>query len=51
MVYYNKWRIKWQKKKNKIKFDRKELIVTIVVLIAAIILGFIAGKSMFDSLH
>ena len=39
------------KKKNKIKVDKKELIVTIVVLIAAIILGFIAGKALFDAMY
>ena len=39
------------KKKNKIKVDRKELIITIVVLVAAIILGFLLGKNLFDSLY
>lgn len=38
-------------KKNKVKVDKKELIVTIVVLVAAIVLGFIAGKAMFDALY
>lgn len=36
-------------KKNKV--NKKELIITIVVLIGAIIVGFIAGKVMFDSLY
>ena len=38
-------------KKNKPKVNKKELIVTIVVLIAAIILGFIAGKALFDAMY
>ena len=39
------------KEKNKIKVDKKELIVTIVVLVAAVILGFIAGKALFDAMY
>ena len=39
------------KKKNKPKVNKKELIVTIVVLIASIILGFIAGKALFDAMY
>ena len=39
------------KKKNKVKVDKKEVIVTIVVLVAAVILGFIAGKTLFDALY
>lgn len=38
-------------KKNKPKVDKKELIVTIVVLVAAIVLGFIAGKALFDAMY
>ena len=38
------------KKKNKVKVDKKELIVTIIVLLASIVLGFLLGKSLFDSL-
>ena len=39
------------KKNNKTKVNKKELIVTIVVLIAAIIIGFIAGKALFDAMY
>ena len=39
------------KKQNKIKVDKKELIVTIVVLVAAIGLGFFLGKALFDALY
>lgn len=39
------------KKKNKVKVDKKEIIVTVIVLVAAIILGFIFGKALFDALY
>lgn len=39
------------KKKNKSKVDKKELIVTIVVLLAAIVLGFFIGKALFDAMY
>ena len=39
------------KKKNKSKVNKKELIVTIVVLVAAIIVGFYAGKALFDAMY
>ena len=42
---------KKNKTKQKIKVDKKEIIVTTIVLIAAIILGFIAGKALFDALY
>lgn len=38
-------------KKNKTKVNKKELIITIVVLAAAIVLGFIAGKALFDAIY
>ena len=38
-------------KKNQIYVDKKELIITIVVLVAAIILGFVAGKALFDAFY
>lgn len=38
-------------KKNKTKTSKKELIITIVVLVAAIILGFIVGKELFDAVY
>lgn len=39
------------KTKNKIKVDKKELIVTIVVLVAAIVLGFFIGKALFEAMY
>lgn len=33
------------------KINKKELVITIIVLIASIILGFIIGKSMFEALY
>ena len=39
------------KNKNKIKIDKKELIVTIVVLLAAIVLGFLIGKELFEVMY
>ena len=38
-------------KKNKPKVDKKELIVTIVVLLAAIVLGFFIGKALFEAMY
>lgn len=38
-------------KKNKTKTSKKEIIITIVVLVAAIILGFIVGKELFDAVY
>ena len=38
-------------KTKKTKSNQKEIIITIVVLIAAIILGFIAGKALFDAMY
>ena len=35
--------------KNKI--NKKELIITIVVLAVAIIIGFIAGKALFEVIY
>lgn len=35
-------------KKNKKSINKKELIVTIVVLVGAIVLGFIIGKHLFE---
>jgi hypothetical protein len=38
------------KKKNKAKINKKEIIITICVLLGAIILGFTAGKALFEAL-
>lgn len=52
MLYLIKiWRNIMANKKKKVKVDKKELIVTIVVLVAAIIIGFIAGKALFDAMY
>lgn len=39
------------KKKNKEKVDKKEIIITVIVLVAAIALGFFLGKTLFDALY
>lgn len=36
-------------KKNKIKVDKKEIIITVVVLVSALVLGIFLGKELFDS--
>ena len=38
-------------KKNNVKLNKKELIITIVVWLGAIIIGFIAGKFLFDVVY
>lgn len=38
-------------KKDKSKINKKELIITVVVLILSVIIGFIIGKAMFDALY
>lgn len=38
-------------KKNKLTVAKKEIIVTIVVLVASIVLGFLIGKELFDSMY
>lgn len=38
-------------KKNKSKVDKKELIITIVVLLVAIVLGFFIGKALFEAMY
>lgn len=38
-------------KKNKIKIDKKELIITIIVLTVSVIVGFIAGKTLYDIMY
>lgn len=38
-------------KKAKAKIDKKELIITVVVLLVAIIVGFIAGKAIFEAFY
>ena len=38
-------------KKNKSKVDKKELIITIIVIIASLILGFLLGKALFEAVY
>ena len=38
-------------KKNKSKVDKKELIVTIIVLAASVVLGFFVGKALFEAMY
>ena len=51
MCYTYNVRSKEMVKKEKIKIDKKELIITIIVLILAIILGFIIGKFLFEAVY
>ena len=39
------------KKKGKLNVDKKEIIITLVVLIISIIIGFIAGKGLFEAFY
>lgn len=36
---------------NKVKIDKKELIITIVVLLLSIVIGFLFGKGLFEALY
>ena len=38
-------------KKNKLNVNKKELIITIVTLVLSVIIGFIAGKALFESFY
>lgn len=38
-------------KKNKIKINKKELIITILVLVLCIILGIFAGKALYEAMY
>jgi len=38
-------------KKDKVKIDKKELIITIIVLVVAIVLGFFAGKALYEAMY
>ena len=37
--------------KKKLTPKQKEIIITVVVVIASIIVGFIIGKALFDALY
>lgn len=43
--------MKKDKKEKMNKIDKSELIITITVLILAIVIGFFAGKALFESLY
>ena len=36
---------------KKINTNKKEIIFTIIVLIISVVVGFIAGKYLFDIMH
>jgi len=36
---------------KKVNTNKKEVIITIIVLIISIIVGFIGGKYLFDIMH
>lgn len=36
---------------KKLNYSKKEIIITIIVLVAAIILGFLIGKVLFEALY
>ena len=38
-------------KKNKLQFDKKELIITIGVLLGTLVLGFFLGKALFEAIY
>ena len=39
------------KKKKKLNINKKELIVTIIVLILSVVIGFLVGKELFESFY
>ena len=41
--------MKKETKKKKINIDKKELIITITVIVLALILGIFLGKELFDA--
>lgn len=36
---------------KKLNYSKKEIIITIIVLVAAIILGFLIGKVLFEAVY
>ena len=36
---------------KKIKIDKKELTITIIVLVLSVVIGFIIGKELFESFY
>ena len=38
-------------KNNKFKMDKKEIVITVGVLLGSVILGFIIGKNLFEALY
>ena len=39
------------KKEKKLNINKKELIITIVVLVLSVVIGFLVGKELFESFH
>lgn len=36
---------------KKLNYSKKEIIITIIVLVASIILGFLIGKTLFEAVY
>ena len=39
------------KKKKKLNINKKELIVTIIVLVLSVVIGFLVEKELFESFY
>lgn len=39
------------KKDKKSNINKKELIVTIIVLVLSVVIGFLVGKELFEALY
>lgn len=39
------------KKENKLTSNQKEIIITIIVLLASIVVGFLIGKYLFELMY
>ena len=39
------------KKEKKLNINKKELIITIIVLVLSVVIGFIVGKELFEALY
>lgn len=38
-------------KKNKMNINKKEIIITIIVLVLCIVVGFFAGKALYETMY
>ena len=39
------------KKEKKLNINKKELIVTIIILVLSVIIGFLIGKELFEAYY